>query len=286
MFAAAARLLASCLASASSSSSTSCYFSKPPFCTSAGGGRDGHGPATNWSCASRASYPDPCDVCYHGGCGRDCKQCTGPLPPPPPPTPPPLPPSDWAARVTAAQMVFSRAQIKAGFTPALGNGFISGDAGCCTRHCQHCQHGSCRSCHSICKSPFGHSARDSALSGCGRLHLAGVFNGALGGSPTTPNRASISNPHSVYVLGATEWVGGALDIERGIFFNRSVSKVAPFGCPAQLTYPARWFGSGGDLPGGWFERHDHRKHVPPPCPPQPPGAEHCGTGAPVHGAAR
>eukprot|EP01045_Picozoa_sp_COSAG04_P008043 COSAG04_NODE_437_length_14435_cov_4.075126_9_plen_534_part_00 len=212
--------------------SRSCATQRPPFCSSP----QRKGPAANWSCPSRAMYPDPCGVCYHGQCGARCTPCSGPLPPPPPPPPPPLPPPDWAARVAAAQMVFSNAEIKAGFTPALGNGFISGDAGCCTRRCQHCYRAGCQPCHSMCTRPLkAGPAHETQLSGCGRLHIAGVFNGALGGSPPTPNRASISNPHSVYVEGALQWIGGALDFERGIFYNSSLVVCPEDGKNATIT---------------------------------------------------
>ena len=192
-----------------------CSGQLPPFCAAAAWN---HVPASNWSCAKRAAAPNPCDVCYRGHCAGGCSQCKGPPPLPMPgiawrPQPRKPPPADWAPRLAAGQMFFSGDELRAGYTASLGNGFISGDAGCCTQRCTDCAKGTCRSCHSICTAPFDTAGFGHVeLSGCGRLHIAGVFNGALGNSvgPGEPNRASVSNPHAVYVAEPLEWVGGVL----------------------------------------------------------------------------
>ena len=222
-----------------------CSAQRPPFCTTATRGR--HVVQSNWSCAERAATPNPCDVCHGSQCGG-CSQCTGPLPSPPPdiawrPQPSKPPPADWTSRVAAGQMFFSGEELRAGYSPSLGNGFISGDAGCCTRRCTDCTDGVCRSCHSSCTSAEkeGGQANGAAgsveLSGCGRLHIAGVFNGALGNpvGPGEPNRARVSNPHSVFVADELEWIGGALDLERGMFLNRSVVTCPEDGTNATIT---------------------------------------------------
>eukprot|EP00051_Salpingoeca_urceolata_P014845 m.189431 g.189431 ORF g.189431 m.189431 type:complete len:834 (-) comp18207_c0_seq1:34-2535(-) len=166
-----------------------------PFCP-------GHGtcPRPNhYSCSA-------CESCQ--GC-KHCVCCSGA--PPQQPVPP-----DWAERVAAGQMVFSSLQPQEANFASVGNGFVSGDAGC-----------------SRLSSDGGGS--------CGMVYLNGVFNGnhapppngADALPPITPRRAGVPNPLAVTVANGQRIVGQALDVERGLFLNRTLVTT---GCTAPEAF--------------------------------------------------
>lgn len=83
----------------------------------------------------------------------------------------------------------------------------------------------------LCRLPHDSDKdRYSYYSGCGRLHVAGVFNNR--GGSNIPQRADIPNQHSVYVdsvsservsnaSAAATAIGSVLDLQYGVFRNRS-----------------------------------------------------------------
>ena len=59
------------------------------------------------------------------------------------------------------------------------------------------------------------------FSGCGRVNIAGVFNNGVGENENIPHRASVPNPHSVYIKNANANLGLGYDIKRNMFYNKS-----------------------------------------------------------------
>ena len=110
-----------------------------------------------------------------------------------PPTPSPLPvPPEWTERFAAGELLYTVEDPLDGLTPSIGNGFISGDAGCSVK--SKLQPGS-----------------------CGRIHIGGVFQGGAG----QQKRADLVNPFAVVTAKATRRVGAALDLARGLYTNIS-----------------------------------------------------------------
>lgn len=129
-------------------------------------------------------------LCYNCiACGSciNCPHCTICSQNGPPPPYLPVPP-EWVARKAAGQLLYSLADPQPGLHTSIGNGFISGDTGCSSKN------------------------RGS----CGQIHVAGVFEGVAGHQ----NRARLPNPFAV-TTDATHLVGAALDIERGLYTNRT-----------------------------------------------------------------
>ena len=124
------------------------------------------------------------------------------------------PPVDWSARVAAGQMVFSSEVTQAGLLPSIGNGNIAGTVGCAAQ------------------SETGTHLGGAQAEWSGVLYMAGMFNGE---SYTTPSqRAQLPGVHSVLLQSSTvqrvSAVGAALDLERGVFYNRT--RVVSTACPA------------------------------------------------------
>ena len=97
--------------------------------------------------------------------------------PSPPTSPLPVPP-EWTERFAAGELLYTVADPLDGLTPSIGNGFISGDAGCSVP--SKLQPGS-----------------------CGRIHLGGVFQGGAGHQ----KRADLVNPFAVVTAKATRRAG-------------------------------------------------------------------------------
>ena len=111
------------------------------------------------------------------------------------------PPDEWVDRAAAGQLLFNTSRPGDGLFPNIGNGFLSGDAGCSSTSDQ-------------CKS-------SSAQGSCGVVHIGGVFTNRTDNRGTVPHRADIPNPFSLTVESVGR-VGSALDLERGVYLNRSV----------------------------------------------------------------
>ena len=95
-----------------------------------------------------------------------------------------LPPA-WIENVARGRYMSTAATVADGLFPAVGNGYIAGDAGC------------------------SNVSADPSVKGgsCGRIHVAGVFsNGTyMDYNGTFPMRAAISNPFAVTVLTMHRW---------------------------------------------------------------------------------
>lgn len=105
----------------------------------------------------------------------------------------PLPvPPEWKERFAAGELLYTVEDPPDGLTPSIGNGYISGDAGCSVP--SKLQPGS-----------------------CGRIHLGGVFQGGAG----QQKRADLVNPFAAVTAKATRRVGAALDLARGLYTNTS-----------------------------------------------------------------
>jgi hypothetical protein len=116
-----------------------------------------------------------------------------------------------ASRITVQQRVGD------GLQPSIGNGFLSGDVGCCW-------------------DPASSGCQQSS---CGALHIAGVFNvRPVPGAPVSW-RADIGNPLAAFVdpSATTAWQGATLDLATAALYNLTQVSTCP-GATIQLTHLA------------------------------------------------
>ena len=120
-----------------------------------------------------------------------------------------VPPEEWQRDIAGSNLIFSdREDFTEGFLPPIGNGFLSADGGVLLKD--------------GCLKPSGESDDPYwYFSGCGRVNIAGVFNNGVGENRNIPHRASVPNPHSVYIKNADANLGLGYDIKRNLFYNKS-----------------------------------------------------------------
>jgi trehalose/maltose hydrolase-like predicted phosphorylase len=148
------------------------------------------------------------------------------------------PPADWAARVAAGQMLFSRGIPAPGMMPSIGNGNIAGTVSCAAKS-------------EASSSPSPPPPAGSATFGgaqpewSGVMYMAGMFNGHGKGT----QRAQLPGVHSLLLQTSAAQevssVGAALDLARGVFYNRtrvvSPSCPAAAGASAAVEVEQAWF---------------------------------------------
>ena len=119
------------------------------------------------------------------------------------------PPPEWQKDINDNNLLYSNRQtFTEGLLPPIGNGFISGDGGVLLKD-------GCFKPSGLADDPYWY------FSGCGRVNIAGVFNNGEGTNDIIPHRASIPNPHSIYIKNANINLGTALDIKHNFFYNKS-----------------------------------------------------------------
>eukprot|EP00039_Didymoeca_costata_P005392 m.81275 g.81275 ORF g.81275 m.81275 type:complete len:815 (-) comp12801_c0_seq8:34-2478(-) len=167
------------------------------------------------ACGKPDGKPNLCYACSSCGTCLNCHTCSicdknkAPIPVTPPP-------ADWVPRINNSRMLYSTASVlpQLPLYPNIGNGYIGGTLGCFKDYQPQLK--------------------------AGVLHIGGVFSGNETGS----NRADIPGAFSVYPAKAgtggtmtdVEYGGAALDMELGVFYNRSFLP----GC-GNATLEQTWF---------------------------------------------
>ena len=190
----------------------SCSATPAPVCSC---GKPGKGLCYGCHACNSCSNCNRCSTCVcdkPGGTGCE-------TPPPAPPTPLP-PPADWQPLINRSAMVYSGlAVLDQGLPlyPAVANGYLGMTLGCFKTD----------------------GINEGPTATAGVIHVAGVFNGR----GTNSRRAELPGLHSVFPTSASSsasasasatsssssggggvgvvFAGAALDLEKGVFYNRT-----------------------------------------------------------------
>lgn len=183
--------------------------------------RVGCGLYTSQQCRQRG-------CCFDEDAGKDVHKCF---------FQPAKPPADWAAAIDSGHMLFSGTPTIPFNSPNIGNGFIASAIG---PTCQG-EVGSSATCGPTGPDRMSPSNLADNQNSLGGMFVAGVFNGIS--NVTVSHRAQLPSVFNVQVklvddnVGTIYNLGAALDMQGGMFLNRSVLSMP--GC--NITVEQRWY---------------------------------------------